>query len=178
MDQFAALILPYREMQPRISEDAFVAPGAAVIGDVMLGSRASIWFKSVVRGDVNSIEIGARTNIQDGSVVHVTRKAWPTRIGEGVTIGHMALLHGCVIESHAFIGMGAMVMDGCIIEEEAMLAAGAMLTPGKRIPKGELWVGRPAKFMRNLTNEERASFHASAEGYASLGAEYRAAMAK
>ncbi len=136
---------------PRIDPAAFVAPGARLIGDIELGPDASIWYNCVLRGDVNRIRIGARTNIQDGSVLHCDSprpgnpEGHPTLIGEDVLIGHLAMVHGCVLEDRAFVGLGSIVMDGCRIESDAMLAAGAMLTPGKTIPSGQLWAGRPAK---------------------------------
>ena len=147
---------------PRVDIAAFVAPGAQLIGDVEIGPEASIWYNCVLRGDVNRIRIGARTNIQDGSVVHVDpprpgREAgYPTIIGEDVLIGHMAMIHGCILHDRAFVGLGAIVMDGCEIESGAMLAAGALLAPGRRIPAGQLWAGRPAKYVRDLSEAELA----------------------
>ena len=132
---------------PAIDPTAFVAPGARLIGDVEIGEEASIWYNCVLRGDVNRIRIGARTNIQDGSVIHVdSPKAGDaaghaTIIGEEVLIGHLAMVHGCILHDRAFVGLGSIVMDGCAIESDAMLAAGAMLTPGKTIPEGHLWAG-------------------------------------
>lgn len=168
-----ALLRPYQGVMPAVASDAFIAETAVLIGKVKIGAGSGIWYGCVVRGDVAAIEIGARTNIQDGSIVHVTREKWPTIVGDEVTVGHMALLHGCIVESRAFVGMGAIVMDGCVIEEGAMIAAGALLPPGKRIPKGELWAGRPAQFLRPVRDDERAMFLASAEGYARLAQEYR-----
>ena len=145
---------------PRVDPSAFVAPGAQLIGDIDIGPEASIWYNCVLRGDVNSIRIGARTNIQDGSVIHVDSPkpgesgGHPTIIGDEVLIGHLAMVHGCVLHDRAFVGLGSIVMDGCEIESDAMLAAGAMLTPGKRIPTGQLWAGRPAKYVRDLTAAE------------------------
>ena len=170
------LRLPYRDKLPHISSEAFIAPTAAVIGDVTVAAGANIWFNCVLRGDVNSIRVGAGTNIQDGTVVHVTRARHATEIGAGVTVGHMALIHGCVLEDGCFVGMTAAVMDGCVVESGAMVAAGALLTPGKRVPAGELWGGRPARFMRKLTGEDIAGFLATAQHYAAMGAEYRAAL--
>jgi gamma-carbonic anhydrase len=155
-----ANLVDFGGKSPRIDPAAFVAPGAQLIGDIEIGPEASIWYNCVLRGDVNRIRIGARTNIQDGSVLHVdSAKAGapdghPTIIGEGVLIGHLAMVHGCILHDRAFVALGAIVMDGCEIESDAMLAAGAMLTPGKRIPSGELWAGRPAKYIRHLTPQE------------------------
>lgn len=169
-----SLVLPFGDKHPVIAPDAFVAPNAAVIGDTEIGERSSIWFGCVLRGDVNSIRVGSDTNIQDGTVVHVTRAKFGTVIGSGVTIGHLALVHGCTLEDHAFVGMQATVMDGCVIESEGMLAAGALLTPGKRIARGELWAGRPAKLMRRLDTDEFRNIHDTAAHYARLAASYRA----
>lgn len=141
---------------PRIHDSAFIAPGCRIIGDVEIGPDASIWYNCVIRADVNRIVIGARTNVQDGTVIHCDSprpgapEGFPTIIGEDVLIGHMAMVHGCILEDRAFVGLGAIVMDGCRIGGDAMLAAGAMLTPGKSMPSGQLWGGRPAQYMRDL----------------------------
>ena len=153
-------MLSFGGRTPRVDPTAFVAPGAQLIGDIEIGPEASIWYNCVLRGDVNRIRIGARTNIQDGSVLHVDSPrpghpdGHPTIIGEDVLIGHLAMVHGCILRDRAFVGLGAIVMDGCEIESDAMLAAGAMLTPGKRIPGGQLWAGRPAKYVRDLSDAE------------------------
>lgn len=173
----SATILPYDGISPAIDPDAFVAPGARVIGDVEIGAGASLWYNVVVRGDVSHIRIGARTNIQDGSVVHVSRGTHPTVIGEDVLIGHLAMVHGCTLHDRAFVGFGAIVMDECVIESDAMLAAGAMLTPGKRIPAGQLWSGRPAKYMRDLTAEEIARNQQGVALYVEEGRKHKAAVA-
>ncbi len=141
---------------PCIHDSAFIAPGCRIIGDVEIGPDASIWYNCVIRADVNRIVIGARSNVQDGTVIHCDSprpgqpEGFPTLIGEDVLIGHLAMVHGCVLEDRAFVGLGAIVMDGCRIEGDAMLAAGAMLTPGKVMPSGQLWGGRPAQYMRDL----------------------------
>jgi len=140
---------------PNIHSSAFIAPGCRIIGDVEIGPDASIWYNCVIRADVHRIVIGARTNIQDGTVVHCDSPkpsrpdGFPTIIGDDVLIGHMAMVHGCTLEDRAFVGLGSIVMDGSHIESEGMLAAGAMLT-GKRIGAGQLWMGRPAKYLRDL----------------------------
>lgn len=162
---------------PQIADDVFVAPGAQIIGDVTLGAGTSVWFNCVLRGDVHVIKVGERTNIQDGTVVHVSRKTHGTFIGNDVLIGHMAMIHGCTLEDWSFVGLGAIVMDGCVIEEDGMLAAGAMLTPGKTIGRGELWGGRPAKFMRKLSADEIAKNRKAAPGYAELAQVYRTDLA-
>lgn len=173
-------ILPYRGeyhpggIKPTISPFAFIAPGAAVIGDVEIGPDTGVWFGCTIRGDVNKIRIGRRTNIQDGTTIHVTRETGPTIIGDGVTIGHAVLLHACTLEDNCFIGMRATVMDGAVVESEAMLAAGALLTPGKRIPSGQLWAGSPAKYFRDLTQEDKDFFPISAENYVKHAREYLA----
>ncbi|MES2496623.1 MAG: gamma carbonic anhydrase family protein [Pseudomonadota bacterium] len=149
-------VLTYEGITPTIDETAFLAPGVRVIGDVHIGAESSLWYNVVVRGDGNYIRIGARTNVQDGSVIHISTGTHPTIIGDDVLIGHMAMVHGCTLHDRAFVGFGSLVMDGCVIESDAMLAAGAMLTPGKRIPSGQLWSGRPARFMRDLSPEEMA----------------------
>jgi len=148
-------------VRPTIAADAWVAPDAAVIGDVTLGARSTIWFLCTVRGDTNRITIGDRTNVQDGSVL---------------TIGHACIIHACTLESGAFVGMGATVLDGAVIESGGMLAAGALLTPGKRIPAGELWGGSPARKMRVLSAEDRLTFDNIAVHYAERGQIYRRSL--
>ena len=169
-----AVILPYRNKEPRIAPDAFIAPGAVVIGDVEIGPGTSVWFGCVIRGDMQPIRIGARTNIQDGTVVHVASADGPTYIGDDVTIGHMALIHACTLENRSFVGMKACVMDRAVVESRTMVSAGALLTPGKRVPAGQLWAGGPARFVRALTDEEHEHHRKLAEGYVALGVEYRA----
>lgn len=165
----APLILPFEGKTPKIHDSAFIAPGSVIIGDVEIGPQASIWYNCVLRADINAIRVGARSNIQDGSVIHVETDygdgGHPAIIGEDVLIGHMALVHGCVLEDRAFVGMGAIVMDGCVIEGDAMLAAGAMLTPGKRMPSGQLWSGRPAKYMRDLSEADIHGMQRGVKGY-------------
>ncbi|MGD8325875.1 MAG: gamma carbonic anhydrase family protein [Sphingomonadales bacterium] len=167
-------ILPFNGKSPVIADDVFIADGARIIGDVEIGAGSSIWFNVVMRGDVNIIRMGERSNIQDGTVVHVTRKTHGTFIGNDCLIGHMAMIHGCTLRDFSFVGLGAIVMDGCTVESDAMLAAGAMLTPGKTIGAGELWAGRPARFVRQLTEEEKARNRQAPEGYAQLAQLYRA----
>ena len=162
---------------PQIDPSAFIAPGARIIGDVHIGAESSVWYNSVLRGDVESIRVGARSNIQDGSVVHVTTRRWKTEIQDDVLIGHLAMIHGCIIESHGFIGLGAIVMDGCLIESGGMLAAGALLTPGKRIASGELWAGRPAKVLRMLSEDELTRNRAASTGYVELARQHRESLA-
>ena len=168
------LILAYRDRLPEIAADVWLAPGACVIGDVEIGPESSVWFGCVVRGDVERIRIGARTNVQDRTVIHVTRGRFATTIGSEVTIGHAAIVHGCTLHDRAFIGMAATVMDGAIVESDAMLAAGALLPPGRRIPSGELWAGTPAKRVRELRPDEHEAHAEQNRLYVELGREYRA----
>ena len=172
----SGLILPFKGTSPTIAEDCFVAPNATVIGDVVIGSGTSLWFGVVIRGDVHEIRIGARTNIQDGTIVHVTGGKLGTYIGSDITIGHGAVLHACTLEDGCFVGMGAVVLDGAVIESGAMVAAGAVVTPGKRVKAGELWSGNPAKPMRELKPEELAFFPKSAANYKALGETYRQSL--
>ncbi|MEI7669992.1 MAG: gamma carbonic anhydrase family protein [Pseudomonadota bacterium] len=167
------MIKAFRDISPTIAEDAFIAEGAVIIGDVNIGSESNIWYGCVIRGDVNYIRIGERTNIQDGSVVHVTRKTCPTIIGNGVTIGHSVLLHGCTLEDDCFIGMHATIMDGAVVESGAWVAAGALVSPNKRIPKGQIWAGNPARYLRDMKPEEAAFIATSSNNYVMLAAEYR-----
>ncbi|MFN7038669.1 MAG: gamma carbonic anhydrase family protein [Alphaproteobacteria bacterium] len=169
---FKPQIYPYLEKTPLIPKDCFIAPNAIIVGDVKIGSHSSIWFNSTIRGDVASITIGDKTNIQDGSVIHVCRNDGPTIIGSEVTIGHKVLVHACTIQDRAFIGMGSILMDKVIVETNAMVAAGSLVTPGKIIRSGELWAGSPAKFFRKLTEEEIKYFSVSAENYAMHAKEY------
>ena len=167
-------LLPFNGKAPSVDPAGFVAPGARLIGDVEIGPEASIWYNCVLRGDVNRIRVGARSNLQDGTVVHVdspkpgSDSGLPTIIGEDVLIGHMAMIHGCILHDRAFVGLGAIVMDGCEIESGGMLAAGAMLTPGRRIPAGQLWAGRPAKYVRDLSEAEMAMHQMGVAHYVAL----------
>jgi carbonic anhydrase/acetyltransferase-like protein (isoleucine patch superfamily) len=169
-----ATIRPYAGAVPRLPESAFVAEGALVIGDVEVGERSSIWFGAIVRGDVNAIRIGARTNIQDLSVVHVTSHTHPTSIGDDVTVGHRVTLHGCTVKDRCLIGIGAVVMDGAVIGPDAMVGAGSLVPPGMVVPPGTLALGSPARVKRELTPEEVAFFRRSAENYAGYAERYRA----
>ena len=173
-----ALIIPHHGVTPRIASDAFIAETAVIIGDVTIGPKSSVWFGCVLRGDANSITVGRGTNIQDGTVIHVNSPresavGTSTIIGDDITIGHMALIHACTLENGSFVGMKSCVMDGVVVEGGAMVAAGALVTPGKRVKRGELWAGSPAKLMRPLSDKELAYFKYSAEHYVELGASYR-----
>lgn len=165
-------ILPHLNKSPQIHKNTFIAPNTSIIGDVSIKEQSSIWFNCVLRGDVESITVGHHTNIQDGTVVHVTRNGYPTNIGSYVTIGHKALLHACTIEDLAFIGMGAIIMDKALVETGGWVAAGALVTPGKVIKKNEIWAGSPAKFLRHTTKAEQQYIKTSAENYAEHIKEY------
>lgn len=170
----SGLIRQYRGKTPTIGRGAFIAETAVVIGDSMVGEGANLWYGVVVRGDVNFIRIGARTNIQDNAVVHVSTGTFPTIIGEEVTIGHMALVHACTIEDRCLIGMQSCVMDGAVVERGSIVAAGALVPPGKRVKAGELWAGVPARMIRTVTETEARDIVLSAERYCALAAEYLA----
>jgi gamma-carbonic anhydrase len=161
---------------PTIAEDAFIAPTAAVIGNVVVGSETGIWFHCLVRGDLNSIRIGARTNIQDGTIIHVDTGDMSTFIGDDVTVGHNAVIHACTLKNRAFVGISATVLDGAVIEEGGLLAAGGLLTPGKVIGRNELWTGSPAKLRRVMDAEERTRFDRNAEVYRALAKQFRAGL--
>jgi gamma-carbonic anhydrase len=175
-------ILSFGGHTPLVDPAAFVAPGAQLIGDIEIGPEASIWYNCVLRGDMNRIRVGARSNIQDGSVIHVDspkpghEEGLPTLIGEDVLIGHLAMVHGCILHDRAFVGLGSIVMDGCVIESDAMLAAGGMLTPGKRIPSGQLWAGQPARYVRDLSPQELAGHRAGVAHYVELAKAHSAAL--
>lgn len=166
-------ITVYNNIAPVTDKAAFVAPSADIIGDVTLGEDSSIWYGCVLRGDVNDIKVGRGTNIQDGSVVHVATHGQGAYIGDEVTIGHMALIHACAIEDRAFIGMKACVMDDVVVEKGAMVAAGALITPGKRVPSGQLWAGTPAKYIRDLTEDDYKMFRWSWTHYVDLAKSHR-----
>ena len=167
---------------PVVAPNAFIAPGARLIGDVEIGEQASVWYNCVLRGDVNAIRIGARTNIQDGTVIHADGPrdfagAKPTIIGTDCLVGHMAMLHGVELQDHAFVGLCTVVMDGCVIEGDGMLGAGSLLPPGKVVRRGELWLGRPAKFVRLLSEEEIARNRLSVPHYVMNAERHAAAVA-
>lgn len=159
------MILSFGGITPRIHESVFIAGNAAVIGDVTIGAHSSIWFNTVLRGDIHRIVIGSRTNIQDNSVIHVTRNRFPATIGDDVTVGHRVILHGCEVRDRCLIGMGSIIMDGAIIEEETIIGAGSLVTEGMRIPAGTLCFGSPAKVRRDLTPEEKEFIKFSAALY-------------
>ena len=170
---------PYRGILPTLGERVYVDPAATCIGDVVLGDDVSLWPGVVVRGDVNFIRIGARSNIQDGAVIHVTHDGpygapggLATVIGEDVTIGHKAIIHACRIEDAVLVGMGAMLLDGVVVRKHAFVGAGALVTPGKEVGEGELWLGNPARKARMLTDAEIEALYYSAQHYVRLKDEY------
>lgn len=169
----------FKGVRPILAASAYVDPDAVVIGDVHLDADSSLWPRVVARGDVNRIAIGRRTNIQDGSVLHVTGRSplvpegHPLVVGDEVTVGHQVILHGCSIGDRCLIGMGSTIMDGAILESEIILGAGSLVTPGKLLQAGFLWLGRPARKVRPLTEGELEHFHASAAAYVALKDQYR-----
>lgn len=158
---------------PTIHPSAFIAPNASIVGDVHIGANASIWYGVQMRGDVNIIRIGAGTNIQDNAVIHVSTGGQGTHIGDNVTVGHMAILHDCTLENDAYVGMQSCVLDGAVIEGKGFVAAGALVTPGKRVPTGQLWAGRPAKFLRDLNEDDYKMMAWSGPHYVVLGSEHK-----
>lgn len=176
-------ILKYRDKTPNIDESAFIASNAIISGDTRIGKNSGIWYGCVVRGDVTTITVGDNTNIQDNCVLHGTRpnhaqnktgaNGAPVTIGNGVTIGHGAIIHACSIADNSFVGMGAVVMDMAKIEEYGMLAAGAVLTPGKIVKSGQIWAGNPAKYFRDMSQAEKDYIKVSADNYTDLAKEYK-----
>ena len=167
------MIRDYLGRRPEIASSAWVADSAAVIGDVTLGENVSIWYGAVVRGDTERIRIGKDSNIQDNSVVHVDSSGFSTQVGEGVTVGHRVVLHGCRIGDGALIGIGAIVLNGAEVGEGALIGAGSLVSPGTRIPAGVLALGTPCKVKRPLTEEEKEQLRVSARNYVKLAREHR-----
>ena len=168
------VIMQYDGSRPSIAPDAYIAPTATVIGDVVVGARSSLWFGVIARGDVNEIRIGAGSNIQDGTVIHVASRGQGTYVGDEVTVGHAAVLHACTLEDRCFVGIKACLMDDVVVESGAMVAAGALITPGRRVRGGELWAGVPARPMRELTAAEGEAIAESADRYVQLARSYLA----
>ena len=173
----APIVRSFGEIVPRIDPSAWIAPGAVVVGDVELGEDVSIWYAAVVRGDVHRIEIGARTNVQDGAVVHVTRDRFPTTIGCEVTVGHRAVVHGCEVGDGALIGIGAVVLDGATVGEGALVGAGAVVTPGSAVEPHTLVLGAPARAVRTLGEEERTAQRERTLSYVGTARQHAAASA-
>ncbi len=166
------MIRDFKKITPKIHTTAFIAPGAVVIGDVEIGENSSVWFGSVIRGDVNFIRIGARTNIQDLTVIHVSSKTHSTILEDEITVGHRVVLHGCHVESGCLIGIGAILMDGVRVGHNSLVAAGSLLTPGTQIPPNSLVIGSPAKVKRELTDDELAYLDKSWRNYVELKKQY------
>ncbi|MCI5072968.1 gamma carbonic anhydrase family protein [bacterium] len=160
-------------LHPQLHQSVFLAPSSYVIGEVSMGEQCSVWFGSVIRGDVNYIKIGKKTNVQDQSMLHVTHKTHPLIIGDEVTIGHRVTLHGCTLKDRILVGMGATIMDGAHIESDVMIGAGALVTPNTKIPSGVLVVGSPAKVKRELKLEEIAFLKKSAQNYVDYQSLYK-----
>lgn len=166
------MIKPFKNLKPRIGERVFVAEDAVIIGDVTIGDDSSIWFGTILRGDVNYIKIGKCTSIQDGTVIHVTNRTDPTVVGDYVTVGHAVKLHGCTVKDNCLVGIGAIVLDGAVVSENSIVAAGALVPPRKIFPAGSLIMGFPAKVVRQLTEEEIAGLKEHAERYVNYKNEY------
>ncbi len=175
------IILPFKNIHPKIHPTAFIAPGAVIIGDVEIGEDSSIWPGCVIRGDVNYIRIGKRTNIQDGTVIHVTRpsvvvntsgQGGMTIIGDNITVGHKCMLHACTLEDECFVGMSSTVMDGAIVKKGGMVAGAAVITYRKEIPAGQIWAGNPAKFLRDMKQEEKDFILRSSDNYVNDSRDY------
>ncbi|MDY0060965.1 MAG: gamma carbonic anhydrase family protein [Myxococcota bacterium] len=165
--------LPHLEQSPRIHPSVYVDPSARINGDVTIGEEASIWFNTSIRGDVNWIHLGPRSNVQDNCVLHTTYQRYALEIAEEVVIGHGAMLHGCTVRPHCLIGIGSVLLDGCLIEEETLVGAGAIVTPGATFPAGSLVLGCPARAVRALTVEERAALRDEWRKYYEYVLEYR-----
>ena len=168
-----SMILKHKGSTPQIAQTAFLAPGACVIGNVRIGEESSLWFNVVVRGDVNYIHIGDRTNIQDGTIVHVTRDTHPTIVGNDVSVGHGVILHGCNVHDNCLIGIGAIILDGAEIGTSSLVAAGAVVAPGTKIPPHSLVMGQPGRVKRVLTEEECENIHSVASRYLEYQEDYR-----
>ena len=168
------MIISYNGHSPVIPESVFLAPSVNVIGDVILGEETSLWFGTVVRGDIHYIRIGRCTNVQDNCTIHVTEQLYPTIVGEEVTVGHNAVLHGCVVQDRCLIGMGAVVMDDVEVGEGSLVAAGAVVTPGTKIAPGSLYGGVPARYLRQVTAEEFQEIIDRAEEYRQMARKYKA----
>lgn len=160
-----ALILPVEGISPQFDTTCWLAPNSTLVGDVTMGEHCTVWFNAVVRGDVNKIRIGHHSNIQDGAIIHCTYQKTETSIGNYVSIAHNAIVHGCTIEDHVLIGMGAIVMDGAYIESGSIIAAGAIVTQGTRVKSGSIYAGNPAKFLKEVSPEAAEVFMRTAMNY-------------
>ena len=169
------VLLSLNGWAPQIDPSAYIQSSARVIGDVHIGADSSVWFNAVIRGDGHHVRIGARTNVQDNATIHVTTGRHPTVLGDDVTVGHNAVLHGCTIGHRCLIGIGAIVLDRCLIGDGCLIGAGALLTPGTNVEPGHLALGNPARVVRPLSDAEREHIEQSARGYVATAARYRAA---
>ena len=167
------MIKAFQNLQPKIHESAFIAEDAVLIGDVEIGENSSVWYGSILRGDVNYIRIGARTNVQDACVIHVSSRTHPTVLEDEITLGHRVTLHGCHVETGSLIGIGAIVLDGARIGRNSLVAAGSLVTPGTQIPPRSLVMGSPAKVKRELSDDEVKDLEKFWRNYVSLGEIYR-----
>ncbi len=167
------MITSFNDRHPAVHETAFIAPDAIVIGDVTIGRDASVWFGSILRGDVNFIRIGDRTNIQDATVIHVSSKDHPTILENDITVGHRVTLHGCYVEAGCLIGIGSVLLDGVRVGRNSLVGAGSLLTPGTIVPPGSLVLGSPARIKRPLTEEEIAGIESNVAAYVELSAAYK-----
>ena len=171
-------IRPVRNKHPVLGQRTYIDPACTIIGEVELGDDVSVWPGTVIRGDVNHVRIGARSNVQDGTVIHVSHASpynkggYPTLVGEGVTIGHGCIIHACTIGDYCLVGMGACILDGAVIEAHAFIAAGAIVGPGKHVRSGELWAGNPARLMRQLSEQDIEGLRYSADHYVRLKDQY------
>ena len=166
------MIKPFNSIDPQIHSTAYISADAIIIGDVEIGEDSSVWFGSIIRGDVNFIRIGARTNIQDGTIIHVSSKTHSTVLENEITVGHRVTLHGCHVESSSLIGIGAILLDGVRVGRNSLVAAGSLLTPGTQIPSNSLVMGSPAKVKRELTDDELAYLQRSWRNYVELKKHY------
>lgn len=169
-----ALILPVKNIHPQIGENCFIAPNATIVGEVTLGNDCSVWFNTVIRGDVNSIQIGNKTNIQDGAVIHCTYKKAATVIGNNVSVGHNAIVHGCTVHDNVLIGMGAIVMDKAVVQSNCIVAAGAIVLENTVCEAGYIYAGIPAKKVKQLSPEQIANMAKTADNYIMYGSWFKA----
>ena len=168
------MIAAYAGRAPQLDPSVFVVNSATVIGDVVIGPDSSIWFGAVVRGDIHPIRIGARSNVQDNATIHVVGGKFGTTLGDGVTVGHNAVVHGCTIEDGVLVGMGAIVLDGAVVGAESLIAAGALVPPGTRVPPRSLVLGSPGKVVRAVSDDELERIRSSASNYVGYAQRYRA----